>query len=276
MALIAGKLISEVVRTIISYWMPPEIRPRFTWDDESLRALIKFGRWILIGTALTFLARQSDRLILAKLISFRMLGIYGIAFAISDIPRQIILQFCGRVGFPFIARFSSRPRKEYQDIIIKYRMPVLAVGGLLLIIVICTGDFFIRAVYDKRYHDAAWMIGILTLGLWHTLLYSTTSPAILSLQKSHYNAIGYLVYCVSLYAAAAHRFSLAGNARRGARGRSGRFAGLLRDCLQRQSRGHSPVFPGRVDDRCLLRQPGRGPGSSLFLGFGSPFANIHW
>ena len=199
MALVAGRLISELVRTMVSYWIKPRVRPRFSWDKESLHTIVKFGRWILFGTALTFLASQSDRLILAKLISFQMLGIYGIAFAISDIPRQIILQFCARVGFPFIARFSDRPRREYQDILIKYRMPVLAVGGLLLIIVICTGDYFIRGVYDKRYHDAAWMIGILTLGLWHTLLYSTTNPAILSLKKAHYNAIGYLVYCISLY-----------------------------------------------------------------------------
>lgn len=201
MALVAGRLISEAVRTIVSYFMMPELRSRFTWHQESLRALVKFGRWILIGTALTFLASQSDRLILAKLIPFQLLGIYGIAFQISDVPRQVILQFCSRVGFPFIARFSDRPRREYQNIIRKYRMPVLAVGGLMLILVVCTGDLFITHVYDRRYHEAAWMIGILTVGLWHTLLYSTTNPAILSLQKAHYNAFGYFVYCISLYLA---------------------------------------------------------------------------
>jgi O-antigen/teichoic acid export membrane protein len=200
-ALVAGRFISELVRTIASYFLMPELRPRFTWHRESLRALIKFGRWILIGTGLTFLAGQSDRLILAKLISFQMLGVYGIAFQISDVPRQIILQFCSRVGFPFIAKFSARPRREYQDILLKYRMPVLAAGGLMLILVICTGDLFITHVYDHRYHGAAWMIGILTVGLWHTMLYSTTNPAILSLQKAHYNALGYFVYCVSLYLA---------------------------------------------------------------------------
>ena len=210
MALVAGRLISEVVRTILSYFMMPELRPRFTWDRESLRALVKFGRWILVGTALTFLASQSDRLILAKLISFQLLGVYGIAFQISDVPRQIILQFCGRVGFPFIARFSDRPRREYQDILLKYRMPVLAAGGLMLILVICTGDLFVTHVYDHRYHNAAWMIGILTVGLWHTLLYSTTNPAILSLQKAHYNALGYFVYCISLYLALPIGFHLLG------------------------------------------------------------------
>ena len=43
------------------------------------------------------------------------------------------------------------------------------------------------------------MVPILAVGLWHTLLYSTISPAILSLQKAHYNAFAYLVYCISLY-----------------------------------------------------------------------------
>jgi O-antigen/teichoic acid export membrane protein len=199
-ALVAGRILADITRMIVSYRMIPEIRPRFTWDPESVRELVSFGRWILIGTALTFIALQSDRLILAKLVSFQMLGVYGIAFALSDIPRQIITQFCSRVGFPFVAKFSDRPRPEYREILLKYRKMVLAVGGLSLIAVICTGDLFVLHVYTKPYHDAAWMIGILTVGLWHTLLYSTVSPAILSLQKAHYNAVAYLVYCVGLYA----------------------------------------------------------------------------
>jgi len=275
-ALVAGKIISEIVRTLISYTMLPELRPRFTWDKESLRSLIRFGRWILIGTALTFLAGQSDRLILAKLISFQMLGIYGIAFAISDVPRQIILQFCGRVGFPFIAKFASHPRKEYQDILLKYRMPVLAIGGFLLIIVICTGDFFIRGVYDQRYHDAAWMIGILTLGLWHTLLYSTINPAILSLQKAHYNAIGYLVYCISLYIALPigfHLLGLTGAVIAVAVADLPVYFVILYSAYREGIRTFAQdawltlAFAVCLTAALALRST---------LGFGSPFAHIHW
>jgi len=276
MALVAGRLISESVRTIVSYFMMPELRPRFTWDRDSLHALVKFGRWILIGTALTFLASQSDRLILAKLVSFQLLGIYGIAFQISDVPRQIILQFCSRIGFPFIARFSDRPRREYQDILLKYRMPVLAAGGLMLILVICTGDIFITHVYDHRYHQAAWMIGILTVGLWHTLLYSTTNPAILSLQKAHYNALGYFVYCVSLYAALPIGFHLLGMT-------GAVLAVAVSDLpmyfvalysayregirLFAQDAWLTLAFIAALLAALALRSS---------LGFGSPFAGIHW
>jgi O-antigen/teichoic acid export membrane protein len=209
-ALVVGRIVSEVARTIASYWMLPEVRPRFTWDKESVQALVNFGRWILIGTALTFLALQSDRLILAKLVSFQILGVYGVAFALSDIPRQIILQFCSRIGFPFLAKFSEQPRGEFRSILLKYRFPVLSVGGILIIGVVLTGDVFIHHVYTKPYQGAAWMIGILAIGLWHTLLYSTVSPAVFALQKSHYNAFAYLAYCITLYAMLPLGFHLLG------------------------------------------------------------------
>lgn len=209
-ALVGGRIVSEIARTAISYWMMPELRPRFTWDEESVRELVHFGRWILIGTSLTFLALQSDRLILAKLVSFQLLGIYGVAFSLSDIPRQIILQFSSRVGFPFVAKFSDKPRPEFREILLKYRLPVLAVGALMIIAVVLFGDFFIVRIYPKPYHGAAWMVGILAIGLWHTLLYSTISPAILSLRKAHYNAFAYLIYCLGLFIALPLGFHLMG------------------------------------------------------------------
>jgi O-antigen/teichoic acid export membrane protein len=192
-ALVGGRLIAELVRSAASYLINPELRPRFTLDKDCVRSLIHFGRWILIGTALTFLAQQSDRLILGKLVSVVTLGVYGVAFALSDLPRSLINLFCTRVGFPFIARFAQQARSEYRAILLKYRLPVLAVGGLGLVLIICTGDQVILHVYDRRYRDAAWMIGILAAGLWHTTLYSTVSPAIIALSKAHYNAVANLV-----------------------------------------------------------------------------------
>ena len=198
-ALVGGRIASELVRTAISFFIIPELRPRFVLDKECVRSLLHFGKWILIGTALTFLATQSDRLILGKLISIEALGVYGIAFALSDMPRQIIAMFCSRVGYPFIARFAQQPRHEYRSIFLKYRLPVLAVGGLGLVLVICTGDQVVLHLYDHRYRAAAWMVGVLAVGLWHTMLYSTLSPAILALSKAHYNAVANLVYCISLF-----------------------------------------------------------------------------
>lgn len=198
-ALVGGKIASELARTVISFFIMPDLRPRFVLDKECVHSLFHFGKWILIGTALTFLATQSDRLILGKLVSIEALGVYGVAFALSDMPRQIIAMFCMRVGFPFLARFAQQPRDDYRSIFLKYRLPVLAVGGLGLVLIVCTGDQLVLHLYDHRYRAAAWMVSVLALGLWHTILYSTLSPAILALSKAHYNAIANLAYCISLF-----------------------------------------------------------------------------
>ena len=198
-ALVAGRIAAELVRTAISFFIIPELRPRFVLDKECVHSLIHFGKWILIGTALTFLATQSDRLILGKIISIEALGVYGVAYALSDMPRSIIAMFCSRVGYPFIARFTQQPRHEYRDIFLKYRMSVLAAGALGLVILICTGDQLILHLYDHRYHAATWMVGVLSIGLWHTMLYSTLSPAILALAKPRYNAVANFVYCIFLF-----------------------------------------------------------------------------
>lgn len=202
-ALVAARLASEMLRTFLSYRLLKNgVRPRFVLEREAVRSLVSFGRWILIGTALTFLANQSDRLILPKLLprstAFQLLGVYGIAFSLSDLPRQIIAMFSSKVGFPFIAKFAHEARPEFRKVLLKYRMMVLAVGAVLLTFTICVGDIFILQVYKKPYHGAAWMIAIFGFGLWHTLLYSTTSPAIMSLQKAHYNALANLLYFVTL------------------------------------------------------------------------------
>ncbi len=198
-ALVGGRLIGEVVRCACTYWFKPHLRPHFQWDKESIRAIVGFGKWILLGTAITFLASQSDRLILGKLISLTLLGLYGVAYGMSELPRQVIMQFCSKVGFPFLAKFQELPRPEFRRMYLKYRGMVLAGGAVLLAVDVCIADIFIRHVYPVRYHGACWMIGILGVGLWHTLLYSTISPAIFALHRSHYNAFAQAVYCTTLF-----------------------------------------------------------------------------
>jgi O-antigen/teichoic acid export membrane protein len=199
LALAGGRLIAECTRTLHSYTMMRELKPRFVLDRAVIKEIVKFGKWILVGTIFTYLALQSDRIILGRLVALNVLALYGIAYNLSDLPRQVILQFCSKVGFPFIAKFMEKSREEYTAVLLKYRAPVLLAGAVLLTGVICTGDLFIKLVFPKSYQGATWMVAVLAVGLWHTMLYSTLSPAIMALQKSSYNAVAYAVYCVSLF-----------------------------------------------------------------------------
>ena len=118
-AIVAGQLVSTVYRLGISFIpsVAPGIRNSFCWDREAVHSIVHFGKWLMIATAFTFFATQSDRLILGRLISLSLLGIYGLAYQLSDVPRAIILALGNRVAYPFIAKIIHQPVDQFKAII---------------------------------------------------------------------------------------------------------------------------------------------------------------
>jgi O-antigen/teichoic acid export membrane protein len=214
-SLIMGAILSTAYRLALSFYQPliPGIRNIFCWDRSSVHTLVHFGKWILLATGLYFFASQADRLILGKMISLSLLGVYGIAFSVSEIPRSVINAFAQRVGYPFIAKMVHLPVPEFRKVFLRYRLYALLAGALMLCLMVHIGGFLVTKMYDARYHAAGWMVPILALGLWHTLMYATTMPALFSLGKSHYSAIGNATYCAAVVTAipvAFHFFGMFG------------------------------------------------------------------
>jgi len=214
-AIVGGQLISTLYRLWVSHMsaVAPGIRNTFCWDRESVHSVVHFGRWILIATAFWFFASQADKLILGRLISLSLLGIYGLAYQLSDIPRQIILALGQRVAYPFIAKIIHQPIDEFASQFFRYRSYALSAGAAMISIMVNWGGLLILHLYDRRYSEAAWMIPILALGLWQTLLYQTTYPVLLSLGKTKYGALGNAAFCITICAGipiAFHFFGMLG------------------------------------------------------------------
>lgn len=214
-AIIGGQLMGTAYRLVISHirFITGEIANRFMWDKECVTNIVHFGKWIMIGTAFFFFASQADRLILGRLISLSLLGVYGIAYSLSDVPRAIMLALGSKVAYPFIAKIIHLPQEEFRAKFLHYRFYALICGGFLLSLMTVWGHLIILKAYDLRYREAAWMIPILALGLWQTLLYQTTAPVLFSLGKTKYNAIGNASYCFTMLSAlplAFHFFGMFG------------------------------------------------------------------
>jgi O-antigen/teichoic acid export membrane protein len=214
-AIVAGQIVSTIYRLCLSHILAVThgIRNSFQWDKESVHSIVHFGKWILMATAFWFFASQADRLILGRLITLTLLGIYGLAYQLSDIPRQVILALGQRVAYPFISKMIHRPREEFEAQFLRYRLYALLGGAVMLSLMVTWGGLLITKLYDVRYHEAAWMIPILALGLWQTLLYQTTYPVLLSLGKSKYGAYGNAAYCFAIISGipiAFHFFGMVG------------------------------------------------------------------
>jgi O-antigen/teichoic acid export membrane protein len=189
-ALVAGNLVSESLKMILSHRLIPGSNNRLAWESKAIADIFAFGKWIFISTALTFLAAQTDRLILGKLLTFELLGIYNVALIFAELPKMVMMKIGNQVIFPVISRQVNLPRSELRQKILDKRMLILLVATPLLAILVGFGDFLILGLYDHRYEAAAWMLPILALGIWPNLLIATMSPALLAIGQPLYAAWG--------------------------------------------------------------------------------------
>jgi O-antigen/teichoic acid export membrane protein len=183
-----GGLVGGSIRAVGSYLLIPKQRPKFAWDKTALNELISFGRWMFVATAIMFLAEQADRLILGKLLSFQILGVYTIAATLANMPREVIKSLSYKVIFPTISNQIDLPRETLRAKIVRQRRLIVFGSAILLAMLINTGDLIIGKLYDQRYTEATWMMPILCSGIWFSILYYTTSPALLALGKPMYAA----------------------------------------------------------------------------------------
>lgn len=192
-ALVAGIFFSSVLRLTWSYWLEPGTSNRFAWDQDAVKQLTTFGRWIFLSTAMTFLAQQSDRLILGKLFSLEMLGVYTVAFTFSFIPNSVITAINGKVIFPVVSKKADLPRHELRAKILEKRRFLLM--GLAVGIALLTsfGDLVVLHLYDERYQDAAWMLAILALGNWPSAIAFTMNSSLMAIGKPIYGACGFFL-----------------------------------------------------------------------------------
>ena len=152
--------------------------------------LISFGRWIFVSTAMTFLATQSDRLILSKFFSFSTLGVYTIAFNFAQLPKTIIGKLNAQIIFPIFAKKMNSPRPQLLKKFLAKRKLLLAFCSTLVILVVCFGDFVIETLYTEEYIDAAWILPLLAIGLWPLILNESINKFLFAINRPQYNALG--------------------------------------------------------------------------------------
>lgn len=190
---IAG-LCGTGLHMIASHYLIPGLSVKFGWDESVLKELRSFGRWIAVASIFLFVADQSDRMILGKLLSLQQFGVYIIAYTLASLPREVIRQLSGRVIFPAVSTQADLPRADLRAKILKPRWLVLIGAAWLLAIMTCFGDWIVMALYASRnqnweqYQAAAWMMPILSVGIWFAVLFHSMSPVLLAIGKPMYSA----------------------------------------------------------------------------------------
>jgi O-antigen/teichoic acid export membrane protein len=89
----------------MSYLIHP-YRPRVRFDSEKFRDLFRFGRWGLGSGILIFLITQGDDIFVGKILGVSALGLYQIAYLISNLPATEITHVIHQVIYPAYSKLN--------------------------------------------------------------------------------------------------------------------------------------------------------------------------
>ncbi len=187
--MVLGNILGSASTAIGSYFILPEIKQRFYIARRFFNEIIHFGKWITLSSVVYFLSMNSDRLYFAKVVPLELLGIYGIARSISELLSLMAARLGNGVVFPFVASHSNTPRPHLRGEVAPIRGKFLLLAALGCSLFVVTADFAIKIFYDQRYQAAGWMLPILAVGSWFSIMASLNELTLLGLGAPSFMAI---------------------------------------------------------------------------------------
>jgi O-antigen/teichoic acid export membrane protein len=196
-ALVVGNLLSAVVEMAGSHFLVPDIRNRLHWDRTAAVDLLHFGKWVFLGTAFTFIGGQGDRLVIGKLSGLVLLGVYQVGASLTAIPSALLGSLASQVVFPAYARVLHGGRTVAEAYARVHPVfggfAAYAVSGL-----VASGPTFIRIAYDPRYYEAGWIVQLLALGAWFSMLEVLIDAMLWGLGRANVTAFSNAAKALSL------------------------------------------------------------------------------
>ncbi|MBY6190729.1 oligosaccharide flippase family protein [Microbulbifer agarilyticus] len=163
-ALVAGTIVSSVVRISAEYIFLPGANNRWQWNWDYASEIFHFGKWIFASSLLTYWVLNGDRMILGFEISAREMGVYAIAIFVVSSVRGALNSIMQKVMFPALST-SVRNNEDYKKTYYRFRSPldffICGICGFLIV----SGEQIINILYDSRYREAGPFLAVLAIGL---------------------------------------------------------------------------------------------------------------
>lgn len=115
-ALVAGRIAGDLIRTISSYLLHP-YRPRPDFDKQRAVELVNFGKWIAGSSILTYAITTADDVFVGWFFGASPLGLYQMAFRLSNAPATEITHTLQSVLRPTFSKLQTEEARLRQAMI---------------------------------------------------------------------------------------------------------------------------------------------------------------
>ncbi len=197
-ALVIGSYFSTCLRVILSHVILKGENNRINLDREILWELIHFGKWILLSSAVGYIASSGDRLILGLYVGPETIGIYSIAFFFVLAIQKIIVKVSTNVAYPVFCETVRERPDDLKKVYYTFRKPIDSVALFMTGLLFISGQLLIDFLYDDRYSYAGYILEVLSISII-AMRFRLTGQALLAIGKPNLLLLISGVRAVAIY-----------------------------------------------------------------------------
>jgi PST family polysaccharide transporter len=137
-------------------WLPG--RPR--WTPE-LRSMVRVGGTVTLNGIVSYLSYNMEKILLGRFFGPALLGIYGRAYQLANLPVQQLTGAVGIVAFPMLSRLKDDPqrlRRSYlksHSLVVSLTVPVVISCALY-------ADEIVRVLLGPKWQGTATVLRLLS------------------------------------------------------------------------------------------------------------------
>lgn len=185
-AILVTTLLGQGLRAILSYaWFPNSGR-RLRFSGARVVELWGFARYITGSTIITLVLSQTDKLVLSRLFTLDVLGLYVLASNLATAAAGLAMAYSARVLYPHFARTwrespGSLRTEFYRQRMLMSALYIFAVGGTL-----GAADLIVAILYDERYYAASVFFQLLSVSTLFSLNNQATNELMIASDRQYF------------------------------------------------------------------------------------------
>jgi PST family polysaccharide transporter/lipopolysaccharide exporter len=184
-AFVFGRVAGNVVMVVLSYAIH-QYRPWPEFDRARAGELLDYGKWILGSSIVLFLINQGDDAFLGWFLTASALGIYQLAYRVSNAPATEITNVISNVVFPAYSRIQSDATRLRNGYFRTIQLTTLISFPLAAGIVV-TAPAFVRGFLGEQWLPMIEPMQILAIGGAIRSLDASTGPLLDAVGRPDYN-----------------------------------------------------------------------------------------
>jgi O-antigen/teichoic acid export membrane protein len=185
-AVLVTNLLGQGLRATLSYLWFPDSSRHLRFSRARITELWRFARYITGSTIITLILSQTDKLVLSRLFTLELMGLYVLASNLATAAAGLAAAYSSRVLYPSLAQCWREAPDRLREEFYRKRMPLSAlyicgVGGMM-----GAAHLIIAILYDERYQAASPFFQLLCVSTMFSLNNYATNELMIASGRQYY------------------------------------------------------------------------------------------